>query len=233
MAGPGLNGLPDGSFVLGSTLVALRAEPRFTRCIAVEKDASAFEALEQRVSSYGRRAITVPGDCNRDLVPVMQRYVPEGAATLVFLDPEGYQLDFATIRQVSEFRPGPRKPELLVLVDTADVPRTASAQRRRDDDFGPWRHQFALPINLNELMERYLAGDLSADELRESVADGFCEKLRSGLGYEHAFARRITRGSRDGAAVYHLAFASDHDRGAEIMEYVFENMHSNDDPRLL
>ena len=158
----------------------------------------------------------------------MERNVPPRAATFVLLDPEGYTLNFTTVRALSKFRTAPRKVELMILVDTGSVFRTGRAEIQGQS--GPTRLSWALPFNWRELLEAYESGDLDVDQARTEIAERYRASVR-GLGYKHVLARPITRGLRDGAAVYHLVFATDNDAGERIMRMAFDRVYVNEGRR--
>lgn len=75
-------------------------------------------ALEQRTAEFGPRALVCDGDANHDLLPLMRAHLEDWAPVLAVFDPEGTELDFATVEAVSEWRQGKTKAELLVLLAT-------------------------------------------------------------------------------------------------------------------
>jgi three-Cys-motif partner protein len=90
MAGSGLCRVKStGQIVLGSTLIALKVNPQFSKCLALELDTAPFEALSIRRRIYGGRAQVENADCNTTLIERMAKHVPRNAPIFVLLDPEG------------------------------------------------------------------------------------------------------------------------------------------------
>ncbi len=228
LAGPGLYHFEaNGTYVLGSTLIALNAEPKFSGVVALELGIQKTAALRTRAAPFGDRATVEQGDCNKDLLPLMRRAIPDRAPLLVLLDPEGLELEWHTVEEVSKFRQGARKAELLILVPTGWVGRAAEVQHDYELE-GATKTDFAFPLHSRwrSLWAGRKRGELTAAELREQLADDYAEGLAR-LGYAHTDVRGITHGGREDADVYHLVFASDHDDGLEIMDHVFRRMYSN------
>jgi three-Cys-motif partner protein len=229
LAGPGLCRIEaTAEFVHGSTLIALRSNPELTRCISMDMNVSAVRALRRRTAAYGDRSVVAHGNVNSDLLPLMESTIEKrGAPTLVFLDPEGFEVDWATIKAISQFRTGPRKAEQLILAMTSAIPRVAAA---RDPLRGAGHLEWALPPGpqWQEIVDRLRDGELKPGEARSAWAELYTRQLKEELGYRHAMARAITaRGDPTDASIYHLVFASDHDAGYQIMSHAFERMWVN------
>lgn len=226
MAGSGFCHIEEtDEYLLGSTLIALRSEPPFRRCLSLELSGSNAEALRRRTEGEGGRSIVLQGDCNRALEAAMDEHIPRNVPHFVLLDPEGAELEWQTIRAVARHRLGPRKAEILILFPTEGMNRMLPVESeialhnemRLNQLFPPdakWR----------EVWQRRLDGVISpADARREYV-------LRYGagltqIGYKTVLHRTIERTS--GSLVYHLVFATDDDAGERIMADVFGAMHSN------
>lgn len=226
LAGEGLYHFPSGNeYVLGSSIIALRAEPMFRNVLSMELDPAKSAALATRTRAFGSRSIVIAGDCNADLAPAMKRHIPPRAPTLVLLDPEGLELRWATVATLAGFREGERKAELLILIPTGSVGRVAEA--------GPSEANIAL-INSAfpessgwaDIWARRRAGRMTAEQCRDALAESYRVGL-TGLGYRHTEVRPITQGGDDDASVYHLVFASDHPAGQDIMVHTFKKMYSN------
>ena len=227
LAGPGLYYFEaTKAWVLGSTLLALRATPPFAKVVSMELSKAKARALTRRTDSVRERSIVEPGDCNRDLIPLMEREIPKAAPVVVFLDPEGLELEWHTVVKMSEFRRGNRKVELLILVPTGSIGRSAEVEEDYETH-GATKTDFMFP-NHSSWRRAWAArkGDeLTPEGFREALAEDYKQGL-SDLGYRHVETRAITHGGRDDASVYHLVFATDHEAGQRIMEHVFSKMYS-------
>ncbi len=111
-AGPGkVSILKKGSdftpkeYILGSPLLAITTRFPLTRCIFVEKAPCNFKALEQRVNAATDRRNTVDLmklDCDEAIDDIVSRLVQlESALNLAYIDPEGLEIRWGTIRKLA------------------------------------------------------------------------------------------------------------------------------------
>ncbi|MBI2764573.1 MAG: three-Cys-motif partner protein TcmP [Chloroflexi bacterium] len=226
MAGPGLNLIGEtGEWLLGSTLVACHTAPSFAKCLAMDLDPDNVSALTARCAPFGERAVVARGDCNQDLLPAMEREIPHRFPCFVLLDPEGAELLWSTVRDISAFRRGSRKAEMLILFATEGVNRmmpvetdielhNEMALNRLFPPESGWRATW---------MERR-QGAITPAEARLRYVKGYMAGLTA-LGYKYVLHREITRAT--GALVYHLVFATDDPVGETIMKDVFDQMYPN------
>jgi len=228
MAGPGicrLRGAPSPYYACGSPLIALRTQPQFQRCSFLEIDQRKVDALRARVASYGQRAAVYQGDANSELGRLVHDQVPALAPCFCFLDPQGIELSFETISAVARTPGRRRKPELLVLFPlrmallrllTVSRPVPARTEERLHAAFGG-----------QEWLEIYDArrnGQITAETAQKGYLTVYCDKVRA-LGYASVEAKGIVAPRALGLRrqeMYHLIFATDHPRGADIMRDVFQ-----------
>jgi three-Cys-motif partner protein len=232
-AGPGVNRMKDtGRLVPGSPLIALEAEPPFSKCLFVDWGAKESEALRQRTESYGDRAVVERADVNKELLPLMSKHIPRWAPCLVLLDPEGTELKWTTVEAVAGFRTGQRKAELLILLPThmgfvRMLPvgsEEATQPELLDEMFGThewhdiWKRRRNAWINPQQAVNKYV--DLYKEQLRR-------------LGYRVALNREIRTRGKLGRPMYHLVFATDHDAGDRIMDHCFKTCYEAKQQSLL
>jgi three-Cys-motif partner protein len=157
----------------------------------------------------------------------MEREIEHRSApTLVFLDPEGFAVNWGTVDRLSKFREGGRRVELLLLAMTSGIQRVAAAQ---DPTTKATVLDWALPPGGDWLTvsDQYLGGEITGGQARDRWAKAYESGLRE-LGYTYVLSRAVSwRGSSSDPAAYHLVFASDHQAGERIMRYAFDNMFSN------
>ena len=232
-AGEGLYRFDDDTFALGSTLIALeKARPSFARCIALELDAEKARALKSRVQSHGSRAVVEVGDCNRDLLGLMQEHIPHDVPILVLLDPNAFELQWKTVESLAAFRTGRWKTEMLILVATGLVGRAPAGLVDNSGLPANDRLDLAFPPGSAwaKIIDNRVQDKITAQAAREALAADYRAGLEA-LGYATVLPREIThpgRGSaKDGAGVYHLLFASDNPAGESIMESAFERVYTN------
>jgi three-Cys-motif partner protein len=232
-AGEGLYSFPArGEFVLGSSLIALGAQPQFAKVLSMELSEARANSLRLRTAAFGRRSVVRQGDTNQDLLPAMADEIPPAAPTLVLLDPEGLELEWSTVQALAGFREGDRKVELLILVPTGSIGRVAEvAHDSQTEGANRIDFMFPYPSPWQDVWERRRAGQITPEESRDEFAEIYRQGLIS-LGYTHTEVRPITRRDSDSASVYHLVFASDHPAGRDIMVHTFGRMYANRTPKL-
>lgn len=161
----------------------------------------------------------------------MERYIPKTSPSFVLLDPEGAELEWATVRAIADFRqprwPGAQrlKAEMLILFPTEGMNRMLPVEAdialhnemRLNQFFPPQSHW-------RETWERRRSGEITPAEARERYVEGYKSGLDA-LGYRSVLSRSIERPG--GGVVYHLVFATDHPAGETIMDDVFGHMNPN------
>ena len=110
----------------GSPLIALHAEGEFTDYFFVEKRRDSFQSLEKHVNEHplASKVSLQRGDFN-ELVPQILSQIPDLAPTLFFLDPEGLELDFETVRLISQRT----KADVFILISGSGVIRKHTHSR--------------------------------------------------------------------------------------------------------
>lgn len=227
-AGPGVNRFTDdGELRLGTTLIALSAEPSPTRVLAVDSSQAAVDALARRCEPNAGQAVLRRADANRDLVPLMRELLQPRAPTLCLFDPEGTELAFTTLQAVSQWGEGKTKPELLILLAThtgwtrmlsADLREWAVDNMNRLYGTDAWQ----------EIHRRRYDGVIDTDRATTEYVQLYCAQLKHELGYAHTDAREIRASGRRGQLGYFLVFASDHPAGYEIMRFCFDEQFGDE-----
>ena len=228
-AGHGLNQIRDNNqFVYGSALLAARSQPGFTSLLLLEKDTAAFNALKARLSNYPS-ALVRAGDCNERLVGEMAALLDPRAPTLCVLDPNGVELKWSTVEQISQFRSGTRKTELLITF-ARNMALLRLLRIRGDMD---QQTRFLVDAFFGTREWEHIYDQRRNNELRPQEASArylglYEERLHSELGYKHVFSTNVRQGGHAGKPLYLLTFASDADAGERIMRHVFERMRPLD-----
>jgi len=188
-AGPGINRLEDGSLLWGSPMLALGAEPAFATCLLLERSLLLQNALAARTARFGDRAVVRRGDANGDLLGLMAEHIPRKAPCLVFLDPEGVEVDWATLEALSRFKPpGSRfKTELLILFPLESLPRVFPYWSVGDEDES---RRFFGNDRWEPIMRRRLANEISAAEARHDYLELYKQGFEQ-LGYRTVLDRPI------------------------------------------
>lgn len=224
-AGPGVNRI-DGLLHWGTPVRILMADPPVDRLLAMDLDEAGVDSLRER-TAHDPRATVLAGDVNVELIEAMDRHLQVKAPTLAILDPEGTELAFDTIRNLSEWRQGPTPVEVLVLLAT-DTGFTRMLTRTGDG------FEYAR-AKMTRLFGTDAWEPIWRDRQREGDAEGaaaraltryvqlYADQLRS-LGYRHVLDREIRQSGRHGRRGYVLMFATSHPAGDAIMDHVFDTV---------
>ena len=206
-AGPGIcTNTEDSTRVPGSVLIAANAPKPFDRILACELNTGNAAALQQRIAAAPNAAACriFTGDCNESIQEIAA-CIPDRALTLAFVDPEGLDVRFETLRVLSNRG----RVDLLVLVpDSMDIVRNLDRYRHEpsklDLFLGPdsrWRER------CDKL------GNASRDKLRDLFTDLFKIQLRRHLGYRR-FSHKTMMWRQ--MPLYRVVYASKHERGLEF-----------------
>jgi len=208
----------SGKIVQGSPWRALNSVPQFSQYHFVEKRPMLAAYLRKSINEKGfENAHVYSGDCNlvipREILPIIPRNVP----CFAFLDPEGMQLDWETVRALAKHRQG-WKVELLILYpyDMAVarqfslINKRPSISTRLTSFYGDecWKHQLFESIDAEE----------STAKRRQRFVDLYTGNLRA-LGYKFVEVYGPFRANK--RPLYHVVFASDSPVGAKIMHDVW------------
>ncbi len=221
-AGPGINEFEDGSKRRGSPLIALDQE-EFTHLFFVEKDADAFQALQEKVVAHPNAGkVTLYNDDFNEVLPKILWQIEERSPTIFLLDPEGLELEWRSVHAIAQRE----KADLFILISASGVLRNLENEHARQTlaaFFGDesWR---AIDEYKKVGMDRYHA-----------IVDLYLEKLES-LGLTVA-KRVITAHTSKKVKLHSLVFAAKNDVAIKIAEDVLKEFQlppgKRDMPRLL
>lgn len=219
-AGPGVCRLKDSTRRLpGSPLIAAMATKPFSHIFVVDSDARNTAACSKRLEAFGAkdRSTVLTGDSN-ELVDQIVKSIPKKALTLAFVDPEGLDVDFRTLRKLSD---AGRVDLLVLFADAYDALRNlesfiSGSDNRLDRMLGPksnWRQRIGELPNWDP------------NNLREFFSKQYIDVLKSQLGYVVADTK-IVRGPN--GPLYRLVYASKHPRGLDFWHKVdAKDRHGN------
>ncbi|WP_164084943.1 three-Cys-motif partner protein TcmP [Pseudazoarcus pumilus] len=87
----------------GSATLGHRCDPPFDRLVFIEKHSGFVDDLNRlRASTPEREIDVICGDANVELPRVLARLNPASDRTVIFLDPFGMELDWATLKAVAK-----------------------------------------------------------------------------------------------------------------------------------
>jgi three-Cys-motif partner protein len=217
--GEGIDRMTGERFA-GSARIALEVNPPFTHLRYFELDRQRAARLERdlRAAYPGRDIRVYPDDCNvairqalADLQPVRQ------AAAFAFLDPDGQQLHFDTIRAIAEHKAGlPRKVEQWILFMSSGLMRNLVL---REEDLTEAQADKATAMFGMEAWratyERRCAGRINPAVARKEYVNLLRWQLEKELGYATTLGLEVK--TTTGQLLYHMIFATDHPTGERIM----------------
>ena len=226
-AGHGLNRIrSEGRFVYGSAWIAARSG--FTDLLLMAQNGTAHGALQARLGHDPRTRVLL-GDCNQRLAEEMRASLNPQAPTLCVLDLNGVELQWSTVKQISQFRSGSRKTELLItFARNMALLRLLRIRGDIDDQTRFLFDAFFGTRDWEHIYEQRTNNDLNPREASEAYLHLYEERLRSEIGYKHVFSTNVREGGHAGKPLYLLTFASDDDAGERIMRHVFERMRPLD-----
>jgi three-Cys-motif partner protein len=190
--------------ILGSPLIALEAgSPQATKVLLCEKYDRTRRALTARCAPYGSRVEIFAGDINSEIRRLLVE-VPRKAPAFAFLDPEGADVDWATVRDIARHKdPGYTRIEQLILFPT-DMGFMRLLDLAQTNEPGAQRvGRLFHTETWRDIWDARAARQLSADEARTEYVKLYAAGLRE-LGYATVLDRRVpARGRRQ----YFLLFA--------------------------
>jgi len=219
-----------GRAILGSAYRGLEAEPRFSRIVLCELETAAAQSLKDRLTELypGRDLTVLPGDCNAS----MPRYLAAMAAadsgwrfapSFAFLDQFSAEIRWSTIEWLAGFKHASAKTKMEQWLYFGDsfLPRglhgpsdarNPDYASRVDDMFGTrdWRKILAARED----------DEIDGATVRHELVNLMRWRLERKLGYRTTLPLVIR--NRQGAGLYTMIFATDHDAGAKIMRSIFE-----------
>lgn len=217
----------------GSARIALEAgeDAGFTRFRYFEKGAKAAELETQLRADFPGKDIKVyEGDCN-EMIPVALRDLADvkWAPTFAFLDPDGMELAWRTLKALADHKRGYRsqsstkteyKVEMWILFPSSGLIRTLALDEGKvsQRDFERATRLFGCE-EWKPIYERRLAEEFTGEQAREEYVNLMRWRVEQVLGYKaaHAFEVRNSRGP-----LYHMIFATDNDAGTNIMGSIYK-----------
>jgi three-Cys-motif partner protein len=115
----------------GSARIAIDVVPQFTKLIFIEQNNGYCRALEDIAAAHPRRDIAIiEGDANAKIKNVLDEINWNGTRAVLFLDPYGMEVEWATLEAVA----ATRSIDLWFLFSLSGLYRQATRDRRSMDD---------------------------------------------------------------------------------------------------
>lgn len=204
LAGPGRDIDPDTNDEFnGSPLIALSTKPPFDHLFFGDKDPENISALKARVPETDRRRVTIKrGDCNSLVGPIV-RDLSGGTLGLAFVDPEGFEVEFETLRLLAKRR-----------IDVIYLFASEIGLRRNLKNF--------KSMAQNPLVDRWWGGPDWREIPARSVVKEFMKKIvAAGFPYYDEFAPPIRNGRN--AQMYDLLFFAHHELALKLWRGIKKN----------
>jgi three-Cys-motif partner protein len=209
----------------GSAEAALSVDPQFTHI-------RLFELARKRVTELSRlvtgrpNAQVIQGDCNVT-IPAALTSLPMKTPTFAFLDPDGMELDRATVRALADHKRAyaeefdKSRVEMWILFSTSGMVRMLGKNREAVGEnrlLDKAARLYGACGPFERIWEARLAGEITRGDAQRAYLYLYMDRLAD-LGYQHLLVRPI-HGSR--GELYAMVFASDHPAGANIMQWAQE-----------
>jgi len=201
-----------GKIIDGSALISLKAKNKFNGYIFVELDEKNIKYLKKFISegifSEIKKNIQVIKEDTNILLKDIYKFITKYAGCLIFLDPEGPEMHWETIKFLSKIN----KADLLMLYpyDMSLVRLTKDYPNILDRFYGTkeWSKIYHKKENFN------------AGKRKIALLNFYIQNLRD-LGFQFVDCKQIRRRLRGGKALYHLILATHHPAGKKIIEDIF------------
>jgi len=200
-----------GRVVDGSVLISLKTKNKFSGYIFIEIIQNNIKNLEKIILQEfpeDRGLIKIKKADSNELLKNLYQHVSQYAGCLIFLDPEGPELFWNTVKYLSKIK----KVELLILYpyDMSLVRLVKNFQEKLDKFYGndEWFKIYNDKNNYNAEKRKLMLLDLYVNNLKK-------------LGFEYVVLKQIRRNLRSGKSLYHLILATHHPAGKKIMEDIF------------
>lgn len=236
-AGAVVNRRPDtGAEYAGSSAVAMRTMPPFTRLVFWELEGPAAQLERDLAAAFpgDRRYRVVPGDCNARLEGGFAFVADlQWAPTFAFVDPKGLQVAWATLERLSRWRRDAsrkRKVELWILLPEPALARVLGLRGVRGETSAASLTRLYGSDAWIAIHQRCRSGELSPEQTRAEFVNLLRWRLTHDLGYRTTHA--LTLGNVSNQPVYTMVFATDVAAGESIMRDVYDHAKVHEIPAM-
>jgi len=227
------SGSPDGAlftelaedepqrFLDGSVRIALKIKPPFDKYIFIELSSTRFAELgevKEQFPQLAPRIQPVKGDCNRHLQKLCKTVDWSRHRAVVFLDPFGMQVDWATIESVARTQAidtwilFPLGAVNRMLTRNRDIPQKWRARLDRVFGTNEWFQQFYVQKASRTLWGKSQQIEKTANF--EQIADYCVQRLQS--VFAGVANNPLQLCNSKGVPLFLLCFAAGNPRGAPI-----------------
>jgi three-Cys-motif partner protein len=220
-----------GETFSGSAVRALVARSvnghQFTRLRYFERETKAAALEDKLRADHPDRDIKVyGGDCNTRLRDALSDLADvRWAPTFAFVDPDGLEVDWNTLRLLASHKHGSKyKTELWLLFSSPAPMRVLGLNKPMTDEAADQVTRLFGSEHWRPIHELRKAGILTAEEARNEFVNLMRWRLEQALGYQ--WTHPLLLKTEQGAPVYHMIFATDNAAGNKIMSSIYTNAAS-------
>lgn len=217
----------------GSSLIAMKADPPFTRLRFCELNPLASEldvALRTRFPGDGRYRV-VAGDSNVTIDETLAELGPwRWAPTFAFIDQQAAEVHWETINKVAAFRQNPRnlKTELWMLMSPTMIARGVKGTNA--EQFIEQVTRMYGDADWKRIQAARWRHHLTAPAYRAEMVNLMRVKLEYELGYK--YSHRIPMQMHNKVTIFDMVFATDHWAGDAIMCHLY-NRAAQKEPEMM
>ena len=200
-----------GKLIDGSAMISLRTKNHFSGYLFADLNKNCINDLEKCIKkldkSLQKKIVIEKSDANIILKKIY-KYIPKYSGCLIFLDPEGSELKWETIKYLSKIN----KVDILMLYpyDMALVRLTKNYRGKLDKFYGS-----------KDWIKIYKDKKYSnPDKRKQALLDFYIKNLKE-LGFKYFAYEQIRRKLRSGNPLYHLILVSHHPLAKKIMTNIF------------
>lgn len=226
-AGNGANSTPGFPLAKGSALIGVTQELPPARALLIEQRAQDARILAERVEPLSPSFRVLEGDANEEIPANLAYFDQPFLPGFCMLDPEGLELDWATVEACAGHRT--RTPyELLIYFSTPGAVRAGAVRAEGYAEANQKRLQRLFGNSTWEaIADEQSRGRLPPGEAGRQYLALYKTQLE-GLGFTAVLDRPSMR--QDGNLVYHMLFASANKAGENIMRYAFRRAYGGQMP---
>lgn len=224
-----------GEEYAGSTAVALRTAPPFTRFVFWELEGPAADLRRDLTAAFPHddRWSVVPGDCNAHLQEGLAKVDDlRWAPTFAFIDPKGLQVAWTTLDQLSRWRRDRkgRKVELWILLPEPALARVLGLRGVKGESSALQLTRLYGCDDWIGIHQRRQTDEFSPEHMRAEFVNLLRWRLTKVLGYRTTHA--LTLGNVSNQPVYTMVFATDAEAGDSIMRDVYNHAMVHEIPEM-
>ncbi|WKZ82056.1 MAG: three-Cys-motif partner protein TcmP [Acidimicrobiia bacterium] len=197
--------------------IALEVDPPFTHLRLFELTRADELAADLGSRFPGRDLEVIQGDCNEELRAILAKGdLPPWAPTFAFIDPDGPDCWWSTLRTIAEFKQSTSKykVELWMLFPHASMTRLLKKTGTLRPDFADRITRVFGTDDWQRIYKERVRGRIRPRAARFEYVNLMRWRVERILGYTytHAYTVRTSRGP-----LYDMIFATDHSAGHRIM----------------